>query len=163
MERLASLKFVRQAQNLFITGSSGTGKSFQLHASPPRSFSEKPFHPSGHRPTTSHIIYYGMKDRKLIFQFPFIVETHKKFCAKRFFILSQTIFKSQANDFPISGERNETWLKDTWNILQLVTSILWENYHTNWKMKDIFVKSLCRGCSHKVFTPLSKHCKKRLI
>ena len=28
MERLASLKFVRQAQNLFITGSSGTGKSF---------------------------------------------------------------------------------------------------------------------------------------
>ena len=28
MERLASLEFVRQAQNLFITGSSGTGKSF---------------------------------------------------------------------------------------------------------------------------------------
>ena len=28
MERLASLKFVRQAQNLFITGSFGTGKSF---------------------------------------------------------------------------------------------------------------------------------------
>ena len=38
----------------------------------------------------------------------FIVETHKKFCAKRFFSLSRTIFKSQANDFPISGERNET-------------------------------------------------------
>ena len=30
MERLASLEFVRQARNLFITGSSGTGKSF-LH------------------------------------------------------------------------------------------------------------------------------------
>ena len=28
IERLASLEFVRQAQNLFITGSSGTGKSF---------------------------------------------------------------------------------------------------------------------------------------
>ncbi|WP_313381474.1 IS21-like element helper ATPase IstB [Proteiniphilum saccharofermentans] len=28
MERLASLEFVRKAQNLFITGSSGTGKSF---------------------------------------------------------------------------------------------------------------------------------------
>ena len=28
MERLASPEFVRQAQNLFITGSSGTGKSF---------------------------------------------------------------------------------------------------------------------------------------
>ncbi|MBQ0124613.1 MAG: IS21-like element helper ATPase IstB [Bacteroidales bacterium] len=28
MERLASLDFVRQGQNLFITGSSGTGKSF---------------------------------------------------------------------------------------------------------------------------------------
>ena len=28
MERLASLEFVRQARNLFITGSSGTGKSF---------------------------------------------------------------------------------------------------------------------------------------
>lgn len=28
MERLASLEFVRQAQNLFITESSGTGKSF---------------------------------------------------------------------------------------------------------------------------------------
>lgn len=28
MERLASLEFVRQAQDLFITGSSGTGKSF---------------------------------------------------------------------------------------------------------------------------------------
>ena len=136
---------------------------FQLHASPPRSFSEKPFHPSERKPTTCHIIYYGMKDRKLIFQFPFIVEPHKKFCAKRFFSLSRTIFKSQANDFPISGERNEMWLKDTWNILQLVTSILWENYHTAWKMKDIFVKSLCMGCSHKVFTPLSKHCKKRLI
>lgn len=32
MERLASLEFVRQAQNLFITGSSGTGKSFLLTA-----------------------------------------------------------------------------------------------------------------------------------
>ena len=28
MERLASMEFVRQAQDLFITGSSGTGKSF---------------------------------------------------------------------------------------------------------------------------------------
>lgn len=28
MERLASLEFIRKAQNLFITGSSGTGKSF---------------------------------------------------------------------------------------------------------------------------------------
>ena len=28
MERLASLEFIRQGQNLFITGSSGTGKSF---------------------------------------------------------------------------------------------------------------------------------------
>lgn len=28
MERLASLEFIRQAQNLFIHGSSGTGKSF---------------------------------------------------------------------------------------------------------------------------------------
>ena len=28
MERLASLEFVRQAQNLFITGASGTGKRF---------------------------------------------------------------------------------------------------------------------------------------
>lgn len=28
MERLASLDFVRQGQNLFITGSAGTGKSF---------------------------------------------------------------------------------------------------------------------------------------
>lgn len=28
MERMASLEFVRQAQNFFITGSSGTGKSF---------------------------------------------------------------------------------------------------------------------------------------
>ena len=83
-------------------------KKFPITRSPPQSFSEKPFHPSGHRPTTSHIIYYGMKDRKLIFQFPFIVKTHKKFCAKRFFSLSRTIFKSQANDFPISGERNET-------------------------------------------------------
>ena len=32
-ERLASLEFVRQAQNLFITGSSGTGKSFLATAS----------------------------------------------------------------------------------------------------------------------------------
>ena len=28
MERLCSLDFIRQGQNLFITGSSGTGKSF---------------------------------------------------------------------------------------------------------------------------------------
>jgi len=28
MERLASLEFIRRGQNLFITGSSGTGKSF---------------------------------------------------------------------------------------------------------------------------------------
>ena len=28
MERLASLEFIRKGQNLFITGSSGTGKSF---------------------------------------------------------------------------------------------------------------------------------------
>ena len=32
MERLASLEFVRQARNLFITGSSGTGKSFLASA-----------------------------------------------------------------------------------------------------------------------------------
>ncbi|WP_239481319.1 ATP-binding protein, partial [Mediterranea massiliensis] len=29
MERLATLDFVHKAQNLFITGSSGTGKSYQ--------------------------------------------------------------------------------------------------------------------------------------
>lgn len=28
MERLASLDFIRQGQNLFVTGSSGTGKSY---------------------------------------------------------------------------------------------------------------------------------------
>ena len=28
MERLASLEFIRQGQNLFVTGSAGTGKSF---------------------------------------------------------------------------------------------------------------------------------------
>lgn|GEM_PF-1878522 len=30
------------------------------------------------------------------------------------------IFQSQANDFIISGERNEAWLKDAWDIFQLI-------------------------------------------
>ena len=52
---------------------------------------------SSFRPQANYLSHniLGMKDRKLIFQFPFIVETHKKFCAKRFFSLSRTIFKSQ--------------------------------------------------------------------
>ncbi|WP_302817545.1 hypothetical protein [Paraprevotella clara] len=54
-----------------------------------------------------------MKDRKCIFQLSFIAESDKKFSAKRFFNLSQTIFQSQPNDFPFSLERNEAWLKDT--------------------------------------------------
>ena len=29
-----------------------------------------------------------------------------------FFVLRQTIFQSQANDFPFCAKRNEAWLKD---------------------------------------------------
>ena len=38
----------------------------------------------------------------------------------------------------------ERRLKDARNIFQRVTSILWTDYHVTWKMKDLFVKSLCR-------------------
>ena len=39
---------------------------------------------------------------------------------EQFFNLRRTIFQSQANDFIISGERNEAWLKDAWDIFQLI-------------------------------------------
>ena len=54
------------------------------------------------------------------------------------------IFQSQPNDFSFAAEWNEAWLKDSWNILQLVTSMLWETYSVSWRMKDLFAKFLCR-------------------
>lgn len=48
----------------------------------PKSFSEKPFHPSGRISTACYIIYYGMKDKEAVFQLPFIAESGKKFCAE---------------------------------------------------------------------------------
>ena len=39
-----------------------------------------------------------MKDRKCIFQLSFIAESDKKFSAKRFFNLSQTIVRSPENE-----------------------------------------------------------------
>ena len=88
---------------------------------PSQGFSEKSLHLSGGMPTTYHIARYGMKDRKAIFQFPFMAESGKKFSAKRFFNLKRMIFQSQPNVFPFSAERNEAKLKDARNILQDVT------------------------------------------
>jgi len=72
---------------------------------PSQGFSEKSLHLSGGMPTTYQIACYGMKDRKAIFQFPFIAESGKKSCTKRKFNLSRMIFQSQPNDFSISAER----------------------------------------------------------
>jgi len=52
------------------------------------------FHLSGYMIKDYHIACYVMKDRKCIFQLSFIAESDKKFSAKRFFNLSQTIFRS---------------------------------------------------------------------
>ena len=63
-------------------------------ASPPQEFWKKMFHLSGYTIKDYHITCYEMKDRKCIFQLSFIAESDKKFSAKRFFNLSQTIFRS---------------------------------------------------------------------
>ncbi len=52
-----------------------------------------------------------LKDVSVIFQPHFIAERGKKFCGEKYFFLRQEIFVSLSNDFPISAERNETWLK----------------------------------------------------
>ena len=78
---------------------------------PSQGFSEKSLHLSGGMPTTYHIARYGMKDRKAIFQFPFMAESGKKSCTKRKFNLSRMIFQSQANVFQFCAKRNEAWLK----------------------------------------------------
>ena len=68
------------------------------------------------------------------------------FSAERFSNLSRMIFQSQPNDFSFCAEWNDVWLKDTWNILQFITFILWVTYCIVWRMKDVFAKSLvCRG------------------
>ena len=79
---------------------------------PSQGFSEKSLHLSGGMPTTYHIARYGMKDRKAIFQFPFMAESGKKSCTKRKFNLSRMIFQSRANVFQFCAKRNEAWLKD---------------------------------------------------
>lgn len=44
--------------------------------------------------------YYGMKDKRVIFQLSFMTGNDKTFCAKRQIVLSQVIFRSQPSDFP---------------------------------------------------------------
>ena len=96
---------------------------------------------------------YGMKDVSAIFQFPFIAESDKKFSAEWFFNLSQTIFHSKPTDFSIWIKRNEAWLKDGWNILQLIISKLWETYHATWRM---FLQNSCVGAVRYARTWLMK-------
>lgn len=44
-----------------------------------------------------HTTYYGMKDKRVIFQLSFMTENDKTFCAKLFIVLSQTFYRSQPN------------------------------------------------------------------
>ena len=74
------------------------------HSPPSKSFVKKVFHLSGRMSTDCHIMDYGMKDVSGIFQNSFMAESDKKFSAKRFFNLSQTIFHSAEIDFPFSAE-----------------------------------------------------------
>ncbi len=85
---------------------------------PSQGFSEKILHLSGGMPTTYHIACYGMKDRKAIFQFPFIAESGKKSCTKRKFNLSRMIFQSQPNDFSISGKRFSVLRQTKWSLAE---------------------------------------------
>ncbi|MFR5896650.1 MAG: hypothetical protein ACLUGY_19975 [Phocaeicola massiliensis] len=58
----------------------------------------KSLHLSGCTTSECHTAYYKLKDKKPIFQRPFMAESGKKFSAKRFFNLSQTFFHSQPNE-----------------------------------------------------------------
>lgn len=51
--------------------------------SPYQGFSKNTFHPSGYTLSGFHIMCYGMKGKKPVFQFPFIAEGGKKFSAER--------------------------------------------------------------------------------
>ena len=147
---LEKYKYPYWSIDLLKTGLIRNGYSCRAVSTPAYSFqgfSENSLHLSGCTTTYCHIARYGMKDSKAVFQLPFIAESGKKSCAERHFNLSRMIFQSQANDFPISTGQNEACLKDGWNILQPVTSILWTDYHETWKMKTLFVKPQCRDMS----------------
>lgn len=45
-----------------------------------------------------HTTYYGMKDKRVIFQLSFMTENGKTFCAKLFIVLSQTFYHSAENE-----------------------------------------------------------------
>ena len=64
----------------------------------PTRVSQNIFHPSDFVVFDCHTIYYGMRGKGVVFQSTFIAESGKKFSAKRFFILSRTIFSSAANE-----------------------------------------------------------------
>ena len=63
----------------------------------PKAFSGNILHLSGCEVMCCHTMLYRMKDVSGIFQSSFMAESDKKICAKRFFNLSQAIFRSAPN------------------------------------------------------------------
>ena len=74
----------------------------------PQSFSKNSIHPSKPTLTNYYIALYRMKDVSGIFQYSVIRESGEKFSAEWFFVLSRTIFISQANEMRLGWNIPET-------------------------------------------------------
>ena len=71
---------------------------FLFFTLPHQSFSKNILHLSGYMIKHCHTTYYGLKDKRVIFQLSFMTENDKTFCAKLFIVLSQTFYHSAENE-----------------------------------------------------------------
>ena len=97
---------------------------------------------TGHLSAEGVCIPYGRRERLFLKRF--------FFCAKRFFNLSQAIFRSAPNDFPLSADRFPVFiLKEGWkmDVLSFSYCTYWNTvcYRSGWKMKPFFWKLLGEG------------------
>ena len=68
--------------------------------------------------TSCCIVCYGMKNRAAIFQFPFIAESGFSSWGKWKIIRLRFVFRSQPNDFSISGKRFFVLRRTRWSLAE---------------------------------------------
>ena len=87
-KQIFSIFFLKNIINIIL---------FLFFTLPHQSFSKNILHLSGYMIKHCHT-YYGLKDKRVIFQLSFMTENDKTFCAKLFIVLSQTFYHSAENE-----------------------------------------------------------------